>query len=131
MSTTVDVNMVATDSTKPVQFESRFFSQTRDRLSEGHMWVSIVYRPTLSTFTRVQRASCALVYIFLNMIASAMYFNPDPNYVTNPLIQIGPLRFTSQQVRIIFKPVLSICLLSNRVNFTSVVFKARIRKQKQ
>lgn len=101
MESSVDANLLAVGSGKPVKFESRFFTQTRDRLSEGHMWVSIMYRPTLSAFTRVQRASCALIYIFLNMIASAMYFNPDPNYVTVPLLQLGPFRITAQQVFLI------------------------------
>ncbi|WAR15128.1 PK1L2-like protein [Mya arenaria] len=111
----------------PVQFESRFFYQrqqlkydrfvilgkllldstyqiccfqTRDRLSESHMWVSILYRPQTSTFTRVQRASCALVYIYLTMIANAMFFNPNDEYESPPLIQVGPFRFTPQQIYI-------------------------------
>jgi polycystin 1L2 len=98
LETTVDAHVTAIPSERPVQFESRFFFQTRDRLSESHMWVSIFYRPQISSFTRVQRASCALVYIFLTMIANAMYFNPNPEYESPPLVQVGPLRFTSQQV---------------------------------
>ena len=57
-----------------------------------------MYRPQTSTFTRVQRVSCALAYIFLTMLANAMYFNPEPNYVSPPLLEVGPFRFTKQQV---------------------------------
>ncbi|WAR15130.1 PK1L2-like protein, partial [Mya arenaria] len=98
VETEVDANIPVTVPGKPLQFESRFFYQTRDRLSESHMWVSILYRPQTSTFTRVQRASCALVYICLTMIANAMYFNPDEEYESPSLIQVGPFRFTPQQV---------------------------------
>ena len=98
VETSVDVNLQSNNSKEKVQFESRFFFQTRDSLSESHMWVSIMYRPVISNFTRVQRASCALVYIFLTMIANAMYFNPGDEYQRPPLLQIGPLRFSTQQV---------------------------------
>ena len=77
--------------------------QTRDRLSESHMWVSIIYRPQTSPFTRVQRWSCALVYICLTMIANAMFYKTEADYETPPLIQAGPFRFTAQQVRILVK----------------------------
>ncbi|WAR15300.1 PK1L2-like protein [Mya arenaria] len=98
VETEVDANIPVTVSGKPVLFESRFFYQVRDRLSESHMWVSILYRPQTSTFTRVQRASCALAYLCLIMIANAMYFNPDDEYERPPLVQAGPFRFTSQQI---------------------------------
>ncbi|XP_045161835.2 polycystic kidney disease protein 1-like 2 [Mercenaria mercenaria] len=97
LETSLEALIDAIPSGLPVQFESRFFYQTRDRLSESHMWVSILYRPQISSFTRVQRSSCALVYIFLTMISNAMFFNPEPEYQSPPLIQVGPLRFTAKQ----------------------------------
>lgn len=101
VDTSLDAKLTACPREVPIQFETRFFYQTRDRLSESHMWLSILYRPQFSQFTRVERASCALVYIFLTMIANAMYFNPNPEYVSPPLVQVGPLRFTPQQVTFI------------------------------
>ena len=97
---TIDAKLSSSAEDVPVSFETRFFFQTRGRLSESHMWVSIAYRPETSTFTRVQRATCALVYIFLTMIANAMYYNPAPDYEAPALLQVGPLRFTSQQVQL-------------------------------
>ena len=98
VETSVDVEVKGTSPDNSVDFESRFFFQTRDRLSESHMWISILYRPQTSTFTRVQRVSCALVYILLTMIANAMYFNPENEYESAPLLKAGPFRFTLQQV---------------------------------
>ncbi|WAR15291.1 PKD2-like protein, partial [Mya arenaria] len=98
VETEVDTSISVTVPETPVQFESRFFYHARDRLSESHMWVSILYRPQTSTFTRIQRASCALVYICLTMIANAMYFDPGDEYESPPLVQAGPFRFTAQQI---------------------------------
>ncbi|KAL4220971.1 Single-stranded DNA-binding protein 3 [Mactra antiquata] len=98
VKTSVYINVCSNTTKEPLSFEARFFHQTRNRLSEGHMWASIFYRPQFSVFTRVQRLSCALVYILLNMIANAMYFNPEPNYVEPALLVVGPIRFTSQQI---------------------------------
>ena len=98
VDTSVDACLVSSPSNRPIKFETRFFYQLRDRFSENHTWISIMYRPQTSTFTRVQRVSCALAYIFLTMLANAMYFNPEPNYVSPPTLEVGPFRFTKQQV---------------------------------
>lgn len=83
---------------EPLQFESRFFHQTRNQLSESNIWISILYRPRPSNFTRVERASCALLYIYLNMLASAMYYRPDQEYVTPFVIEFGPFKYSLRQV---------------------------------
>lgn len=64
------------------------------------MWVSIAYRPHASHFTRVQRASCALVFIMLTMISNAMFFkgSNDENYEIPAEVQVGPFRFSLHQV---------------------------------
>jgi hypothetical protein len=65
------------------------------------MWISVAYRPQASTFTRVQRASCALVFIMLSMIANAVYFQSSnqENYDLPSEIIVGPFRFSLQQVK--------------------------------
>lgn len=98
VETSLYINIQSANTQERISFESRFFHRTRDRLAEGHMWASIFYRPTASVFTRVQRLSCAVVYILLNMIANAMFFNPEPNYEAPPFLQVGPFRFSSQEV---------------------------------
>ncbi|XP_045163703.2 polycystic kidney disease protein 1-like 2 [Mercenaria mercenaria] len=126
LETSLDAHITAVPSGLPVQFESRFFYQTRDRLSESHMWMSILYRPQISSFTRVQRASCALVYIFLTMIANAMYFNPEPEYEAPPLIEVGPIRFTAKQIFISL-----ICALMTTPVIMFLIFLFKRTKCKQ
>lgn len=83
---------------EPVQFQSRFYQQTRKQLSESNLWVSIMYRPGPSTFTRVERASCALVYVYLSMISSAMFYRPEPDYDQPKLLELGPIKYSLPQV---------------------------------
>ena len=67
------------------------------------MWISVAYRPQASNFSRVQRASCALVFIMLSMIANAIYFQSinEENYDLPTDVIVGPFRFSLQQVQYI------------------------------
>ena len=79
-------------------FNHRLAVRTKDRLIDGHLWTSILYRPTFSNFTRVQRATCAYMALMVTMLANAMYFNPEDNYETPASVEIGPFRFSLHQV---------------------------------
>ena len=88
--------------TNPEQIQSfnhRFSTRTKDGIIEGHLWMSILYRPIFSNFTRIQRATCALMALMLSMLANAMYFNPEDNYESATSVEVGPLRFSLQQVK--------------------------------
>ncbi|XP_045211050.2 uncharacterized protein LOC123562481 [Mercenaria mercenaria] len=81
-------------------FKNRFVLNAKENLAESHMWISVAYRPQASNFTRVQRASCALVFIMLSMIANAVYFQAtnEENYDIPTEIIVGPFRFSLQQI---------------------------------
>ncbi|KAJ8307755.1 hypothetical protein KUTeg_014695 [Tegillarca granosa] len=78
-------------------FQNMFYINAKDNLSNSHMWVSIFYRPTSSVYTRVQRVSCALVFIMLTMIANALYFSPEDDYENPNLIRVGSFVFSFQE----------------------------------
>ncbi|KAL4240289.1 polycystic kidney disease protein 1-like [Mactra antiquata] len=82
------------------KFKNRFFLNAKDNLAESHIWVSVAYRPQASNFTRVQRASVALLFVMLTMIANAMFFktSDEGNYETPSELQVGPFRFSLKQV---------------------------------
>lgn len=46
---------------------------TRD-LRDGHLWISIFSKPARSTFTRVQRLSCALSLLLTTMLTNIMFY---------------------------------------------------------
>ena len=61
------------------------------------MWFSVFSRPTRSNFTRLQRISCCISVLFCTMIANAMFYKAEPRSV-QPLVKVGPLKFTMAQV---------------------------------
>ncbi|RNA19749.1 polycystic kidney disease 1-like 2 [Brachionus plicatilis] len=67
---------------------------TKDKLSDGHLWVSIVAKPSLSSFTRLDRLTCAFVLLFISMLANILYYEAD----TTP--KSGDFTITPQQIGI-------------------------------
>ena len=51
-----------------------FFSTARKNLTDDHLWLSVVSRPTRSNFTRLQRLTCGVTLLYATMIANMMYF---------------------------------------------------------
>ncbi|XP_078669286.1 uncharacterized protein LOC144910271 isoform X2 [Branchiostoma floridae x Branchiostoma belcheri] len=80
-----------------VSFSNLFQDKTRQDITDGHIWFSVVSRPTRSHFTRVQRASCCLSLIFCTMIASAMFYQKSEGGNT---IKVGPFVFSLASIMV-------------------------------
>ena len=55
-------------------FWHRFTSFTSRGLRDSHLYVSVLYRPSRSTFTRAQRLTCILSLLLTTMLASLMFY---------------------------------------------------------
>ena len=75
-------------------FNHLFFTTTRQNISDEHIWLSVVARPTKSNFTRCQRLTCCLTLLFSTMIASAMWYRSEETTVGDQAIILGPLIFS-------------------------------------
>ena len=64
---------------QPLKYTLRTLSEQQIR--EEHLWLSIITRPATSSFTRVQRVTCALGFLFAAMLTNMMFFGrtDDPN----------------------------------------------------
>uniref|UniRef100_A0ABM0GNB4 Polycystic kidney disease protein 1-like 3-like n=1 Tax=Saccoglossus kowalevskii TaxID=10224 RepID=A0ABM0GNB4_SACKO len=76
-----------------------FSNTTRDKLSDDYLWGSMFWRPTRSTFTRLQRLSCCAAFIYLTMIANAMFYDTSGGdggtiIAGTKTIVIGPFRLS-------------------------------------
>lgn len=56
------------------RFKDLFYSTISGRLGDEHLWVSLFTRPPNSQFTRCQRLSCCLSFLFSSMVANAMFY---------------------------------------------------------
>lgn len=71
--------------------------QTKQRLSDGHLWVSIAARPSESAFSRTDRLTCAFVLLCLTMLMNIMYYGMATGSDTNSLV-VGPFSLSQTQV---------------------------------
>ena len=85
------------DKKKLTSFGILFRTKTSKDIFDGHLWFSVVGKPSKSTFTRVQRLTCCMSLLFSAMITNAMFYNignePDDSNVT-----LGPLVFSLKQI---------------------------------
>ncbi len=79
-------------------FQFLFQTTARQDMSDGHLWFSLMSRPTRSRFTRVQRLSCCLVLLFATMITNAMFYKTADSASAPNQLHIGPLSFSQQQL---------------------------------
>nr|XP_006815503.1 PREDICTED: polycystic kidney disease protein 1-like 2-like [Saccoglossus kowalevskii] len=83
-------------------FNHLFASNARAEFTDGHIWFSIVSRPTRSHFTRVQRLSCCLSLLYTAMIANCMWYKAEGSDLYQNIIDVGPFSFTWHSIYVGF-----------------------------
>ena len=83
-------------STNEADFNYEVFREWFRGLTEKHVWVSVVAKPSRNRFTRVQRASCCLSVLLSAMFANAMFYQVEGQ--SEQIVQVGPLKFSWRQV---------------------------------
>ncbi|CAF4336013.1 unnamed protein product, partial [Adineta steineri] len=65
-------------SSKELKSFAHLFTQSvKKKFSDGHLWFSVFSRPVRSNFTRLQRISCCISFLFCTMISNAMFYRQD------------------------------------------------------
>ena len=102
------------------KFRYLFTRETKQKLSDGHLWLSIFARPIQSSFSRLDRLTCCFVLLTISMLMNIMYYGMD-NSATQDGIQIGPANITIQQISVgiitnlvVFPPTLLLVQLFRR-----------------
>ena len=71
------------------EFKYLLSKQTKQKLSDDHLWFSIFLRPVQSSFTRLDRLTCCFVLLAISMLMNILYFGMDTS--SNPDgLKIGP-----------------------------------------
>ena len=81
-----------------IEFKHLFVTKACQNLTDSHLWFSIVWRPPLRHFTRVQRLSCCLSLLLCTMMANVMWYQTDVGRYTE--VKLGPVSFSWEQVSI-------------------------------
>lgn len=85
------------DAKELTSFGILFRTKTSKDIFDGHLWISVVAKPSNSEFTRVQRLTCCMSILFSAMITNAMFYNVG-NTPDNSTVSVGPLTFSLRQV---------------------------------
>ena len=104
-----------------IKFKYLLTKQTKQKLSDGHLWFSIFARPVQSSFNRLDRLTCCFVLLSISMLMNIMYYGMDTSASQDGL-QIGPyINLTLQQISvgvitnlIVFPPTLLLVQLFRR-----------------
>ena len=73
-------------------------SNVKYKFFDDHIWLSVGYRKTRSSFTRVQRLCCCMSILYLMMITNAMWFGRGNETGNQAAIVLGPFSITVMQV---------------------------------
>lgn len=85
------------------EIQADFFRILRGTFADDNLWVSLFTRPTPSSFSRVQRLSVCLTFLFLFMITNAMFYRTDDESEDMPeggKARLGPFEIDFQQIYI-------------------------------
>ena len=91
--------LAVSGSAQKNDFSYLFEKQTKEKLSDGHMWFSIFLRPAHSSFTRTDRLTSCFVLLFISMLMNIMYYDVQGETPATGGLVIGPVRITVEQVR--------------------------------
>ncbi|RNA30185.1 polycystic kidney disease 1-like 2, partial [Brachionus plicatilis] len=73
--------------------------ETKKKIQDEHLWLSILSRPIQSAFTRMDRVTCCFVLLYVTMLMNILYYGVDTS--SNPSgLEIGPFMLTPTQIGI-------------------------------
>ena len=71
---------------------------SKQRLTDNHLWFSVFSKPVISSFTRLQRVTCCFVLLCLTMLMNILYYDIQDSSDNTNALQIGPIKINIQQV---------------------------------
>lgn len=81
-------------------FSRLFSSKLYKDFTDAHLWFSVLLKPSRSTFTRAQRASCCLCLLSTAMVSSAMFYGQTGAGDESGSLFLGPIEINLRSVMI-------------------------------
>lgn len=97
-SGSIDLCIEAAQDHELTAFKPLFYARTARSLGEGHIWISVFTRPPHNPFTRCQRLTCCLSFLFTAMVTNAMFYQFDQT--PTDTFKFGPLVVSWTQIKI-------------------------------
>ena len=97
-SGSIELHIKAARDRQLAAFKPLFYARTARSLGEGHIWISVFTRPPHNPFTRCQRLTCCLSFLFTAMVTNAMFYQFDRT--PTDTFKFGPLVLSWTQIKI-------------------------------
>ena len=94
----IELDIQASEKDELTSFKPLFYARTARSLGEGHIWISVFTRPPHNPFTRCQRLTCCLSFLFTAMVTNAMFYQFDRT--PSDTFKFGPLVISWTQIKI-------------------------------
>ncbi|XP_035699127.1 polycystic kidney disease protein 1-like 2 [Branchiostoma floridae] len=92
-----------------------------------HIWLSTLFCPSGSHFSKVQRLSCGLCIIYTTMIANAMWYKTENNVEQTTVVNLGIVSFTLHELYV--STMTSLCVLPVNVLLIQLFNRCKEKKQ--
>ena len=95
----------STNMQEGTDFIALFKSNTKTKVFDDHLWLSVVKRPNKSNFSRVQRWSLCIATLYLTMVVNAMWFPTEPveeDETASTTLKIGPIELSWRTIYVSF-----------------------------
>ncbi|XP_055877336.1 uncharacterized protein LOC106064392 isoform X1 [Biomphalaria glabrata] len=105
------------------KLKNLFFTNTKEHITDDHMWISLFIRPQKSNFSRVERALCCLAFLLLSMITSAMFYKDIPGIdrkQTKADLELGIIRLSYEQL---YHSLVSAVITALPMIFVMMIFR--------
>ena len=73
--------------------------QSKEKLKDNHLWLSIFTRPIQSSFTRLDRVTCCFVLLYITMLINILYYGVVNTSNSSSGLKVGYFYVTTEQVR--------------------------------
>ena len=94
----IEISVKVAEGKDLTAFKPLFISRAARRLGEGHIWISVFSKPPHNPFTRCQRLSCCLSFLFTAMVTNAMFYQFGRE--ATDTFKFGPLVMSWTQIKI-------------------------------
>ncbi|XP_069953284.1 polycystin-1-like protein 2 isoform X2 [Cherax quadricarinatus] len=93
----LDILLKPSDIDTNEEFSTEFYNRGHRTANEDHMWLSIFLRPTGSRFSRKERVSVVMLYLYLSMLLNAFCYQRLPDSPRSGVFEFSALTISLQQ----------------------------------
>lgn len=109
-------------------FKALMNANTQMNITDHHLWVSLLLRPNISRFSRVQRLTTLMVLLLLVMISNAMFFQSSTEESSSFQMELGFIRFS---LSTLYVSVIGVIITTPPILFVIIAFrKSKIRQKR-